>query len=55
VFNTLKKGDIFGDFASLRDTTNPYTVEVVSDKAEYYKIHRSHFLHNFSKLDSDTT
>lgn len=53
VFGTLKKGDIFGDFASLRDTCNTFTVEAVSEKAEYYKIHRSHFFHNFSKLDMD--
>lgn len=55
VINSLKKGDNFGDFASLRDTTHPFTVEAVSEKAEYYKIHRSHFFHNFSKLDMDPT
>jgi CRP-like cAMP-binding protein len=52
VFSQLKRGEIFGDFAAMKDINNPYTVEAVSEKAEYYKIHRSHFFHNFGGLDT---
>lgn len=44
MFGHLKSGDIFGEQCALNDILSSYSVVACSNKVEYYKIHRSHFL-----------
>jgi CRP-like cAMP-binding protein len=43
----LKTGDMFGEQCALNDIVSSYSVVGCSNKVEYYKIHRSHFLQYF--------
>ena len=47
------QGEIFGEHGSLNDLASPFGVEVVSDSAIVYKIHRLAFINNFGGIGSD--
>ena len=47
VLECLSKGEIFGVYSALKHQKNNYTVVVLSDKAEVYKISKSHCLYYF--------
>ena len=47
VLGQLRKGEIFGEISALNDLDNQFTVEVCSNSAIVYKIHRSNFIQHF--------
>ena len=51
VLNTLKRGDIFGEESALLNQDSPCSIEVYSNEAVVYKIHRSNFVQHFGGLD----
>ena len=50
VIGYFQRGDCFGEHSSLNDLPNPFSVEVASPKAEFYKILRSNFVQYFGGL-----
>jgi CRP-like cAMP-binding protein len=47
ILETLSRGDVFGAFSALKHNKNNYTVRVLSEKAEVYKISKAHCLFYF--------
>ena len=53
LFHKLKKGDILGEETALNDVPNKLSVEVISETATIYSIHRSQFLKYFGGLEGE--
>ena len=53
VIGYLKQGDCFGEASALNDLENPYTIEAITPKVEYYKILRAHFIQYFGGLGGE--
>lgn len=47
VFGDLKVGDFVGEQGVIDQARAPWTIEVTSDKAKLYRIHRANFLQYF--------
>ncbi len=47
ILEQVSKGDVFGVFSALKHHKNNYTVRVMSDQAEVYKISKAHCLFYF--------
>jgi len=47
VLGDIKIGESFGEQSALTDELCPFTVEITSNTADAYKIHRSNFIRHF--------